>query len=130
MRTRFFAVLSLGAATTLAAAAEGLDNDDWAIDVAGARVVRADAIELSADGGILGDRIVFDIRGKANGETGTLTLSCTAGRYAIAVLGVHPLTQLGATSDSPLVASLATTYCAKIDELPDASPMTPIAPQD
>jgi hypothetical protein len=127
MPERLIAAALVSAIGAVAATAEGIDDNGWIIDHATARVIRADAIERGADGGILGDRIVFDLRGK-DGIAGTLTINCTTRRYAIVLSGREPLTQEGALSDAPLATSAA-AYCEKIDALPAANPLTPITPR-
>ena len=96
-------------------------DPDWSVDYNSVRVLKADAMII---GGPFGDQILFDIR--HNGVSGTLSLSCASGEYAVATSGLAPVTDGEPTVKMPLAELLASTYCARIDDLPRADTMTPL----
>ena len=118
-------VATLTSAIPVAARETGL-SAEWTIDVNTVRAVRGDPIELGADGGMIGDRVLIDMHRSSDNATATLTLRCAAQRYSITTSGNQPVRHDAPVSDWPIAATLLTTYCARIDTLPSADKLYPI----
>jgi hypothetical protein len=128
MRTRLVLTLSgilLGTTNALAADWIDLMGTEWTVDFRTVRVSRADPIEWNIDG-LVGDRIIFDVRRVGDRVVGTLSLNCVRDQYSMSMLGSHLLTDDEPTSNWPLAAQLSATYCPQIDTLPQIDAMPPI----
>jgi len=125
---RLSSLIILAASLIASAAAQPLASnvlEDWVVDHASARVATSNAFERGPDGGMLGDRVLFDLRRRVGEGRATLVVSCLEDRFAIQVEGEH-LLQEGQTADWPPAALVAKNYCGRLDELPHAETLTPI----